>query len=135
PDNRVELLERASGKNKREIEQLVAALAPQPDVPSRMRKLPEPGPTQSRRASSAPSTDAVQSLCASQAPNPAPLVDAVQPTCAPEEGLAAASVRADQAPPFALEAPRHRASSAPLSPGRYKVEFTANEALHDKLQQ
>ena len=141
PDNHVQLLERASGKNKREIERLVAALAPQPDVPSRMRKLPAPGPTRAARAqasvalasvpsrcvSSAPSTDAVQSLCASQAPNAAPLVDAVQPTCAPEECLAA--------PPFALEAPRHRASSAPLSPGRYKVEFTAKEALHDKLEQ
>src|SRR4249920_3898358 len=40
-DNHVQLLERASGKNKREIELLVATVAPRPDVPSRMRKLPE----------------------------------------------------------------------------------------------
>src|SRR4029077_3556505 len=87
PDNHVQLLERASGKNKREIERLVAGLAPQPDVPSRMRKWPEPGRTRAARAQapaplasvpsrcvwSAPSTDAVQSLCASQAPNAAPL--------------------------------------------------------------
>ena len=85
PDNHVQLLEQASGKTKREIERLVAALAPQPDVPSRMRKLPEAGPTraartqasvalasvQSRCVSSAPITDAVQSLCVSQEPNAA----------------------------------------------------------------
>jgi hypothetical protein len=34
-----------------------------------------------------------------------------------------------------LEAPRQRASSAPLSPGRFKVELTAGQALHDKLEQ
>ena len=42
PDNHVRVLEQARGKNKREIELLVAALAPKPDVPSQMRKLPEP---------------------------------------------------------------------------------------------
>jgi 5-methylcytosine-specific restriction endonuclease McrA len=36
---------------------------------------------------------------------------------------------------FALEAPRQRGSLKPLSPGRYKVEFTAGQALHDKLAQ
>ena len=35
----------------------------------------------------------------------------------------------------ALEAPRHRGSSKPISPGRYKLEFTAGQALHDKLEQ
>jgi hypothetical protein len=40
-DNHVRLLERASGMGKREVEQLVAAIAPKPDVPSRIRKLPE----------------------------------------------------------------------------------------------
>ena len=39
-DNHVRLLERARGKTKREVELLVAELAPSPDVPGRMRKLP-----------------------------------------------------------------------------------------------
>ena len=41
PDNYVQVLQRASGKSKREVELLVAELAPKPDVASRMRKLPD----------------------------------------------------------------------------------------------
>jgi hypothetical protein len=41
-DNHARVLERAKFKGKREIELLVAELAPKPDVPSVMRKLPEP---------------------------------------------------------------------------------------------
>lgn len=43
PDNHVNLLERARGKHTREIALLVAAIAPKPDAPSRMRKLPRAG--------------------------------------------------------------------------------------------
>jgi hypothetical protein len=50
PDNHVRVLERASGKGKREIELLVAALAPKPDVASRIRKLPETGSAHAERA-------------------------------------------------------------------------------------
>ena len=39
-ENHVELLEAASGKTKREVEQLLAARFPEPDVPSGVRKLP-----------------------------------------------------------------------------------------------
>ena len=39
-ENRQALLPRAVHKTKRQIEQLVAALAPQPDAPAVMRKLP-----------------------------------------------------------------------------------------------
>src|SRR3954466_7228439 len=45
-DNHLQLLEQARGKGKREIELLVAAIAPKPDVPTRMRKLPEPSAPQ-----------------------------------------------------------------------------------------
>src|SRR4249920_4208286 len=59
PDNYVQVLERASGKGKREIELLVAELAPKPDVPSRMRKLPEMrrAPASRARAPIAPPLD------------------------------------------------------------------------------
>lgn len=40
-ENHVNLLKRARFKAKREIELIVAEVAPKPDVPSRMRKLPE----------------------------------------------------------------------------------------------
>ncbi|MFN2375307.1 MAG: HNH endonuclease [Candidatus Binatia bacterium] len=42
-DNHVELLERARHKSSREVEYLVAELAPRPDVPSRIRALPGRG--------------------------------------------------------------------------------------------
>src|SRR5207245_6811243 len=37
-----ELLAAASGKTKREVQELLAALAPRPDTPDTIRKLPEP---------------------------------------------------------------------------------------------
>lgn len=98
PDNHASLLELARWKSKREVELLVAELAPKPDVPSGMRKLPV------RRAVRA------------------------QPQQAP---MPAASARDDSS--FALSAAPP--SSAPLSPGRYKVQLTAGQALHDKLEQ
>jgi hypothetical protein len=39
--NRETLLARAEGKSKREVEELVAEVAPRPDVPTMVRKLPE----------------------------------------------------------------------------------------------
>ena len=40
--NRDDVLARATGKTKRQIQELVAELAPKPDVPDRIRKLPSP---------------------------------------------------------------------------------------------
>ncbi len=40
PENRDELLRRATHRSKREIDELVAELAPRPDVPASVRKLP-----------------------------------------------------------------------------------------------
>jgi hypothetical protein len=104
-DNHMQLLERASGKSKREIELLVAAIAPKPDVPSRIRKL--------RVRESRIDTPMTPLLVNSKQSVPPRPHDA----------------------PFVLEPQRHRASPTPLSPGRYKMEFTAGQALHDKLQQ
>ena len=41
PDNRDAVLERATHCSKRQVEELVAELAPRPDVPTLIRKLPE----------------------------------------------------------------------------------------------
>ena len=40
--NREDVLAQATDKSKREIEEMVVELAPKPDVPERIRKLPEP---------------------------------------------------------------------------------------------
>jgi len=44
-ENHDAVLARACGKSRREIEALVAELAPRPDVPTSVRKLPNPSPT------------------------------------------------------------------------------------------
>ena len=46
--NHREVLDAACGKSKREIEELVATLAPRPNVPAGIRKLPDPSPGRAR---------------------------------------------------------------------------------------
>jgi 5-methylcytosine-specific restriction endonuclease McrA len=55
-DNHRELLSAAVGKSKREVEKFVAARHPQPDAPTRIRRLPEPGRTPSISSLSATTT-------------------------------------------------------------------------------
>ncbi len=45
PENHEAVIARACGRSRREIEALVAELAPRPDVPTSIRKLPTPAPT------------------------------------------------------------------------------------------
>jgi hypothetical protein len=171
-DNHVQVLERARGKGKREIELLVAELAPKPDVPSRMRKLPEMrrAPASQARAHVASPLDAHPALsilhssiaaprvlgsqashspsrmrCFGSGAHPAPFHLDASTAAPPVSGSEArqAALEGSIAAPrggasdasFALEAPRPRASCVPLSPGRYKVEFTAGQGLHDRLEQ
>jgi 5-methylcytosine-specific restriction endonuclease McrA len=94
PENRVALLARAVHKTKRQIEEIVAELAPRPDAPSLIRRLPDrPLATDSDTQKS----DVV----------PAGTQDA-------ESRLG----------PDRVE---------PLAPARYRVQFTADAALRDKL--
>ena len=97
PDNAEQLLSTASHKSKRQLLELLAALAPRPDVAPSVRKLPAPRPP------AAPLFEA-------------PAVDV--PTRPP-----------------ALAAPERRPVVEPLAPERYRVEFTADRALKEKLQQ
>jgi hypothetical protein len=54
PDNRDAVLKRATHRSKRQIEELAAELAPRPDAPALIRKLPEPPPTAPTRMSLRP---------------------------------------------------------------------------------
>jgi hypothetical protein len=105
PENRDILLERATYRSKREILELVAGLFPRPDAPSRMRKLPPP-----RAATPASSPSAQGSRAEGSVLGP----DGVAPS-----------------PPAT---PVPTALVVPLAPARYKVQFTATAALHDKLE-
>ena len=102
--NYEDVLARATHKSKRELEKLVAELAPKPDVPPTIRKRPQ------RKAKAAPS-ELSNELCPGRVEQNAP---PVQP-----------------APPAAPEKP---ATVEPLAKSRYKVEFTASEELRDKLK-
>lgn len=50
PENYEALVDAAAGKSKREVEELIAARFPQPDAPSRIRKLPTKRPSVDVRA-------------------------------------------------------------------------------------
>jgi len=119
PDNRDTILARALHKSKREIEELVAELAPRSDAPAVMRKLP------ARRVDTQP------------APSPSPAggggapvlelrPDAVAPVGPP--------LRTDGSAVRRVACPSRSATVEPLAPSRYKVQFTASAELHDKLE-
>src|SRR6185295_4965801 len=109
PESRDGLLERATHRSKRQIEDLIAEIAPRPDVPVAVRKLPE------RPLLPAPAQLAVPSR------TEGPTLE-LRP-----DGVAAAPV----APSTSSGAP---SVVQPLSPGRYKVQFTASAELRHKLE-
>jgi hypothetical protein len=104
------LLKRAAHKSKRQMLELIAEIAPRPDVPSGMRKLPQQGtkpPTLS--PGQVGSTQSVE-LRPDGVGSPASVL---RPTVAAK------------VPPAIIE---------PLSPARYRVQFTASAELQDKLE-
>jgi len=108
--NQDEVLAEAAGKSKREIEELVARLAPQPPVPTVVRKLPDrTNPT----ASAALSLGAAGPVAPGSSPA---LAFAPAPTASP---------RRDE----------RRAVVAPLAEATFKFQFTASRACRDKLRQ
>ena len=119
------LLGRAAHRTKREVEELIAAVAPRPDAPTVVRKLPDRG------AGKAP----VQALRdgSDQAALPGPQLgpDRVEsPGLEPTPEITSP----DSALTPALPGwPRPQRVEA-LSPGRYRVQFTASADLRDKLE-
>jgi len=111
-ENQQQVLAEAAGKSKREIEELVARLSPQPPVPTIVRKLPD------RRNSTTESPTF-------------PFSNAV-PVAPPESAPALALV------PQGAPAPRRderRAVVAPLAEDTFKFQFTASRACRDKFRQ
>ncbi len=106
-ENRERLLERATHRSKRQILELIAEIAPRPDVPVMMRKVPE-----RRRL---------------------PMADLL---LLPNEGDGLGQGLA-QVPMLELRLDAVSPSVSvvqPLSPGRYKVQFTASAEFHRKLE-
>ena len=104
--NHQTVLNEASHKSKREVEEIVVRLQPRPDVPSSIRKLPS--------AKTAPHS----------AQPPMLESDRLNSTSAPIEAIPAGAVPRASQPPVAK----------PLAPGRYKVQFTVAEETYRKLR-
>ena len=107
PENHEGVLERAKGLTKPEVEALVAELAPRPDAPTSVRKLPTPAPS----ASLAP-----PSLFAAAA-----------------DGVTSEPVAASEAP-APIVRPTARPVVQTTAPDRYRVQFTMSSEMHARLR-
>ena len=132
--NRDAVLARAIHRPKREIERLVAELAPRPDVPSLMRKLPQrrPVPLPDAVQGQRPGSGATLQLVPDRELVPGRVGTTAQASLASAVPSLAESTPAPH--PSALAVPSQPAVIEPLSPTRYRVQFTASAELHDKLE-
>jgi hypothetical protein len=115
-ENHREVLGWARGqKGTRAVQEIVARLAPRPDVPTVIRKIPGPPPAP------APPPE----------PPPAgrPLYSTDEPT-----PVAAAAVQPPLAAPYLGLPPASRALVTPLSPDRYKLQLTVSGDILEKLR-
>ena len=117
-ENHGDVLTLAQYKSRREIEELIARLRPQPPVPDVVRKLP----TRTKAASEPALLGASQE--ATDVPRGGDTVDI---------GITQSEVAAPAV--AAAPAPASRAVVSPLAPDRYKIQFTASAALHAKLRE
>jgi hypothetical protein len=147
-DNFRDVLQRARHKSSREIERLVAALAPRPDVASKVRALPRRVVDIAQGGSGSASDDATTRSESDSAPSPSPSPSPAAAISvesasdlAPASDLASASagsgairLRPDES---RVGGPLLRPATRPitaLSPRRYKIEITVDEDTHDKLR-
>lgn len=124
PDNFEALVAQARGRSKREVEVLVARLAPQPDVATSVRRLPAraqaaPLPTPGPVATALPAGLAVPSEAGPSLP---------PPTAPDSRGPSPPEIVA------APERPTRRPEVSALAPERYRVQFTVGAATHEKLR-
>jgi hypothetical protein len=148
-ENRESLLRRATHKSKREIEELVAEIQPRPDVPTRIRKLPDRQPPMKWSSAAAASAlvGGTESHATSDAPLPGTPLPIASSSAEPAVGADGSSVvlRPDEVVSSGLDGaaptPRSVAKGTPrepaiepLSPARYKVQFTASADLREKLE-
>jgi hypothetical protein len=116
PENHDAVLARASGRSRREVEALVAELAPRPDVPSFVRKLPGAMPP------AATPISVTAPLAIDMKPVTVMASESAPPMCAPTASPATA-------PPAA-----RRPIVQATSPERYRVQFTIGKESHDRLR-
>ena len=111
PENHLAVLAEARHRGKKEVELIQRRLDPKPDVPSTIRKVDAPSAV----------------VCApvlefNEAVRPSPLVGGAPP------------VLPDPSPAPAGPAPAPRPVVGPLTPDRYRVQFTVSKQTYDKLR-
>ena len=109
-ENRDLLLKRATHRSKRQVQELIAEIAPRPDVPAVMRKLPQRGRAQPTLSPGLEAIAPLVELRPDGVDSPAPVLK-----------------------PITFAGKGSTAIVEPLSPARYKVQFTASAELQDKL--
>jgi hypothetical protein len=114
PDNHEAVLAESSGRSRQDVLELIARLAPRPDVPSSVRKLPTLAPAPARTP---PALVAMSSVAVTE---PAPA--SVTPPPVSTSG------------PVFMSRPVPRPLIEPTSPERYRVQFTVGKDTHDKLR-
>ena len=133
-ENHEAVLAEAAGHNKRETEMIVARLAPMPDVPSFLRKLPV-SPSWGR-AFAASSGQGTASASAGAA---ATIATASKADSDADAGAdSATAMPSPEAPGPQLltlaAALRARPIVAPLAAERFRVQFTVGKETHEKLR-
>jgi hypothetical protein len=112
PSNCAELMTAARHRSAEEVRQLLADREPRPEVHASVRKLPEP---------------ATQAAPAAPSQMGAPRVTLPDTSSIPAES--------NTAPPAPQQTCPDRALTEPLGAERYRVQFTADRALYEQLQE
>jgi hypothetical protein len=160
PDNHATVLESARGKKRPEVEEIVARLAPFPEVPPSIRKLPPPragGPPPAPPASEGIGPGSARPLQSTGSPfGPpagAPTTGSTAPAWRPAGSPAAEAAGRSQdrpstaptavvvpttIPPPAYPPPEYRrlrsADVTPIAPDRYRLQCTIGGATLEKLR-
>jgi hypothetical protein len=121
PENAAELFDACGGKTRRQVEELLAARFPRPDVREQIRRLPVRAevPAPANQPNSLPSRAIADST--------SPVIDQEMPTVSPNSAPLPAKVTASDA--------RRRAREfEPLSTDRFGVHFTADAELRALIE-
>jgi hypothetical protein len=117
-ENHEAVIEGAKGCTLREIGILIAELAPRPDAPAFLRKLPRPSPRPEKGdAMVAMATDVLSEPPTSTIAAPAPATTALAESASP-------------APPAKVRRP----IIEPTAPDRYRLQFTIAQETRDRLR-
>jgi 5-methylcytosine-specific restriction endonuclease McrA len=157
-ENHRELLASASGKSRKEVEALVASLAPRPDVASKIRKLPAPQARMHTAGSAAPAptvppssgsalatVEPAATPARSDMPGTAPTPTSndasslphtwnLEPTDAADLPPSTTRREGTGSPPPAPRSPMAGRTLEPLSSSRYLLRLSMAKELKNKLE-